>query len=193
MTDFLSSSSNVKSVGKAVRIRGAGRLLRIQLFYFFLFVLLSFLLPAVSSSLEDEFVGPLSSWRDLQRDYGAVGDGKAGDTSVLQEALNNFFRHEKQFVLYLPSGVRAAKVWLPEKTAGNVTDVRIHRDMAIGGIDSIFESGRKGRALKLYAPSSRHSNLSSSPSLWRTYLLCSWPVCSSCRSRARGPCFYHQC
>ena len=32
---------------------------------------------------EEEFAGPFPSWRDLRRDYGAVGDGKTDDTPAL--------------------------------------------------------------------------------------------------------------
>jgi hypothetical protein len=53
---------------------------------------------------DDEFAGPFPSWRDLKRDYGAKGDGKADDTAALQQALTDLTKHEKACVLYIPAG-----------------------------------------------------------------------------------------
>ena len=39
---------------------------------------------ARAAEVPEEFVGPFPSWRDLRRDYGAVGDGEADDTKALQ-------------------------------------------------------------------------------------------------------------
>lgn len=53
----------------------------------------------------DEFVGPFSSWADLRRDYGAIGDGKADDTRAIQSALDDLRKEDrKKFVLYIPMG-----------------------------------------------------------------------------------------
>jgi len=52
----------------------------------------------------EEFVGPFPSWRDLRRDFGAVGDGKADDTAPFQRALDGLVKHTDSCVLYLPPG-----------------------------------------------------------------------------------------
>lgn len=52
----------------------------------------------------EECVGPFASWRDVKRDYGAVGDGKADDTAALQRAMDKLVKHEEACVLYLPAG-----------------------------------------------------------------------------------------
>jgi len=53
---------------------------------------------------DEEFVGPFPSWRDLKRDYGAVGDGKADDSPALQRAFNDLIHHQDFNVLYVPAG-----------------------------------------------------------------------------------------
>ena len=53
---------------------------------------------------DEEFVGPFPSWRDLVRDHGAVGDGKADDTAALQKGLDELVKHGKACVLYIPAG-----------------------------------------------------------------------------------------
>ena len=57
-----------------------------------------------SASAAEECVGPFASWRDVKRDYGAVGDGKANDTAALRRAMDELVKHEKACVLYLPAG-----------------------------------------------------------------------------------------
>ncbi len=66
-------------------------------------LLVSVALPTVVFSAE-EFVGPFASWLDVQRDYGAVGDGTTDDTIALQRALDDIREHKKACVLYLPAG-----------------------------------------------------------------------------------------
>ena len=73
----------------------------------FLVVLAAGTLPPLSicaGTAAEEFVGPFASWRDLRRDHGAVGDGKADDTAALQRAMNELVKHQKACVLYVPAG-----------------------------------------------------------------------------------------
>jgi hypothetical protein len=56
-------------------------------------------------NVEDEFVGPFPSWKDLKRDYGAKGDGVTDDTAAIQNALNALSPATRTSnVLYIPAG-----------------------------------------------------------------------------------------
>lgn len=59
---------------------------------------------AVDNSVDDEFVGPFASWKDLKRDFGAKGDGTNDDTSALQTALRTLQPTSTNYVLYIPAG-----------------------------------------------------------------------------------------
>ena len=60
---------------------------------------------AQSSISKEDFLGPFSSWANLKKDYGAIGDGTADDTQALQSALNDLRKEDrKKFVLYIPMG-----------------------------------------------------------------------------------------
>src|SRR5438876_8814758 len=68
-------------------------------------VLLAWAVPTIAVADDgEEFAGPFASWRDVRRDYGAVGDGKADDSNAFQRALDDLTRHEKACVLYVPAG-----------------------------------------------------------------------------------------
>jgi Pectate lyase superfamily protein len=54
---------------------------------------------------DEEFVGPFPSWSNLQRDFGAKGDGVADDTAALQSALSALGTPGHSPVLYVPPGV----------------------------------------------------------------------------------------
>ncbi|HZT43805.1 MAG TPA: glycosyl hydrolase family 28-related protein [Chthonomonadaceae bacterium] len=54
----------------------------------------------------EEFAGPLAGWIDARRDFGAVGDGRADDTTALQKALDALRPPDSpRRVLYIPAGI----------------------------------------------------------------------------------------
>ncbi len=57
----------------------------------------------------EEFVGPLPGWKNVQTDFGAVGDGKADDTAAVKRALDALPAYGKgkpgdPYVIYFPAG-----------------------------------------------------------------------------------------
>src|SRR6185295_18586653 len=60
---------------------------------------------AVDNDVDDEFVGPFASWKDLKRDFGAKGDRTTDDTVAFQSALDGLRPYYNQTaVLFIPSG-----------------------------------------------------------------------------------------
>ena len=52
-----------------------------------------------------EFVGPFPSWANVKTEFGAVGDGKADDTTAIQKALESVRSSDSpKRVLYFPAG-----------------------------------------------------------------------------------------
>lgn len=52
----------------------------------------------------EEFAGPFPSWRNLQTDYHAAGNGQTDDTVALQRALDDLTVHANFCVLFIPAG-----------------------------------------------------------------------------------------
>ncbi len=61
-------------------------------------------LSAGSALADEEFTGPFPSWKDVKRDYGAIGDGRADDTAAIQKGLADLQQHKEAIVLFFPAG-----------------------------------------------------------------------------------------
>src|SRR3984885_2255834 len=74
--------------------------------------------------VEEEAIGPFASWANVKRDYGAIGNGVADDTTAIQNALNDLGRIGKPQVLYLPPGTYkiTATLNLTGSPTGGTTD-----------------------------------------------------------------------
>jgi hypothetical protein len=80
------------------------RIFAVSIFMALLLILFAENVQAMYTTNET-FVGPLNGWRNLQTDYGAVGDGVANDTVALQNALNDLKNSTREnTVLYIPAG-----------------------------------------------------------------------------------------
>ena len=82
--------------------------LRLLLFLF----LLPWLAPVGAQTIHyvdtgEEFVGPFPSWKNIQTEYGAKGDGITDDTAAIQKALDELkaVQTNAWCVLYFPKGV----------------------------------------------------------------------------------------
>lgn len=52
----------------------------------------------------DEVTGPFANWKDIKRDFGAIGNGVADDTAAFQNALSALTAAGAARELYLPAG-----------------------------------------------------------------------------------------
>jgi hypothetical protein len=91
-------------------------------------------LLAVNNSVDDEFVGPFASWKDVKRDFGAKGDGTTDDTAALQSALDAVHLYANFIgALYIPSGTyRITQMLTFNRTSDGAQEPR---DLIIVGED----------------------------------------------------------
>ena len=69
---------------------------------FALLLLILFVAPQFLRA--DEVTGPFSSWKDVKRDFGAVGNGIADDTAAFRNAFNSITAAGTARELYIPAG-----------------------------------------------------------------------------------------
>ena len=60
--------------------------------------------PSYFTEQSDEFVGPFASWTNVQKAFGAVGDGVTDDTAAIQKAFDSINTPGASPVLWFPAG-----------------------------------------------------------------------------------------
>ena len=83
------------------------------------------LVPGVARSADEEFLGPFSTWTNVQTTYGATGDGTTDDTVAIQTGLDALGTGSV-FVLYFPAGTYKITTRLTLHARLNVAIIGAH-------------------------------------------------------------------